>query len=212
MGKPGGVPLAVSEQVLIQRASKGDASAFETLVTTYEKGVYSLAFRLVSDREDAMDITQDVFLKAYQALPRFRGDSRFSTWIYRVCVNASLDHLRRRQRVVSYSLDEPLPFKESSVTREVGDDGESVQDSVETKFLGQAVLSTLKDLDTAHRVIILLSDVQGYSYQEIADILGLSMGTVKSRLHRARNMVRKLLPAEQFGTSTVKSDERRDRP
>ena len=79
------------EAILIGRASKGDSDAFETLVITYEKGVYNLAFRLVGDREDAMDITQDVFLKAYQALPRFRGDSRFSTWIYRVCVNASLD-------------------------------------------------------------------------------------------------------------------------
>lgn len=202
--------MAVSEEVLIQRASKGDAGAFETLVTTYEKGVYNLAFRLVSDREDAMDIAQEVFLKAYQALPRFRGDSRFSTWIYRVCVNASLDHLRRKQRSASYSLDEPVSFKESSVTREIEDDGESVEDSVETKFLGQAVLSALKDLDAAHRVIILLSDVRGCSYQEIADILELSMGTVKSRLHRARNMLRRLLPAEQFGASSVKSDERRD--
>ncbi len=200
------------EAVLIQRASKGDTGAFETLVLTYEKGVYNLAFRLVSDREDAMDITQDVFLKAYQALPRFRGDSRFSTWIYRVCVNASLDHLRKKQKMASYSLDEPLSFKESSVTREIEDENEDVQGSVETRFLGQAVLSTLKDLNPAHRVIILLSDVQGYSYQEIADILGLSMGTVKSRLHRARNMVRKLLPSEQFAASSVKCDERRDLP
>jgi RNA polymerase sigma-70 factor (ECF subfamily) len=204
--------LAVSEEVLVQRASKGDASAFETLVTTYEKGVYNLAYRLVSDREDAMDIVQEVFLKTYQALPRFRGESRFSTWIYRVCVNASLDHLRRKQKTASLSLDEPLSFKESSVTREVEDEGESVEDSVETKCMGQAILSTLKDLDPAHRVIVLLSDVQGYSYQEIADILGLSMGTVKSRLHRARNMVRRLVPSEQFGISSVKSDERRGRP
>ena len=188
------------EQFLIQRASRGDASAFETLVTTYEKGVYNLAFRLVGDREDAMDITQDVFLKAYQALPRFRGDSRFSTWIYRVCVNASLDHLRKKQKQPSYSLDEPLAIKESSVTREVADESENVEDSVEIKFLSTDILRALRDLDPAHRAIILLCDVQGYSYQEIADILGLSMGTVKSRLHRARNMVRGFLPGEHFAT------------
>jgi RNA polymerase sigma-70 factor (ECF subfamily) len=203
--------LAIAdEQFLIQRASRGDASAFETLVTTYEKGVYNLAFRLVGDREDAMDITQDVFLKAYQALPRFRGDSRFSTWIYRVCVNASLDHLRKKQKQPSYSLDEPLAIKESSVTREVADESENVEDSVEIKFLSTDILRALRDLDPAHRAIILLCDVQGYSYQEIADILGLSMGTVKSRLHRARNMVRRVLPAEHFATSSVKGDERRD--
>lgn len=198
------------EEILIRNASRGDASAFETLVVTYEKGVFNLALRLVSDREDAMDITQEVFLKAYQALPKFRGDSRFSTWIYRVCVNASLDHLRRKQKMTSYSLDEPLSFKESSVTREIEDESDSIEDSVEIKFLGQAVLDVLRDLDAAHRVIILLSDVQGYTYQEIAEILGLSMGTVKSRLHRARNMVRRLLPQEQFVKGNVKPDERRD--
>lgn len=198
------------EEGLINKASKGDAAAFEALVTKYEKGVYNLAFRLVSDRDDAMDIAQEVFLKAYQALPRFRGDSRFSTWIYRVCVNASLDHLRRKQKMASYSLDEPLSFKESPVTREIEDESGSVEDSVETKSLGQAVLAVLRDLEPQHRVIILLSDVKGYSYQEIADILGLCMGTVKSRLHRSRNMVRKLLPPEQFGTLSVKPDERRD--
>jgi RNA polymerase sigma-70 factor (ECF subfamily) len=203
--------LALSdEEGLINKASKGDAAAFEALVTKYEKGVYNLAFRLVSDRDDAMDIAQEVFLKAYQALPRFRGDSRFSTWIYRVCVNASLDHLRRKQKMASYSLDEPLSFKESPVTREIEDESGSVEDSVETKSLGQAVLAVLRDLEPQHRVIILLSDVKGYSYQEIADILGLCMGTVKSRLHRSRNMVRKLLPPEQFGTLSVKPDERRD--
>ena len=198
------------EEGLINKASKGDAAAFEALVTKYDKGVYNLAFRLVSDRDDAMDIAQEVFLKAYQALPRFRGDSRFSTWIYRVCVNASLDHLRRKQKMASYSLDEPLSFKESPVTREIEDESGSVEDSVETKSLGQAVLAVLRDLEPQHRVIILLSDVKGYSYQEIADILGLCMGTVKSRLHRSRNMVRKLLPPEQFGTLSVKPDGRRD--
>lgn len=200
------------EAVLIQKASGGDAGAFETLVTTYEKGVYNLAFRLVGDREDAMDIVQDVFLKAFQALPRFRGDSRFSTWIYRVCVNASLDHLRKKQKQPSYSLDEPLSLKESSVTREVADGNENVEEFIEVKFMSNDVLQALKGIDPAHRAIILLSDVQGYSYQEIANILGLSMGTVKSRLHRARSMVRRLLPPEQCKASSVQYDERRDLP
>lgn len=199
---------AVDEEILIQKASRGDSAAFETLVVTYEKGIYNLAFRLVGDREDAMDITQEVFLKAYQALSRFRGDSRFSTWIYRVCVNASLDHLRKKQKQPPHSLDEPLYLKESSVTREVADESENVEDSVETKFMSSDVLAILKEIDPAHRAIILLCDVRGYSYQEIADILGLSMGTVKSRLHRARNMVRRLLPTEHIGTPSVKYDER----
>lgn len=196
------------EQALIGKASNGDGDAFEVLVGRYEKNVYSLAHRLVSDREDAMDITQDVFLKAYQALPRFRGESRFSTWIYRVCVNASLDYLRKRQKLPAYSLDEPLLLKESSVTREVEDENGNVETAVETRDLGEAVCSMLKHLETDHRVVITLCDIQGYSYQEISDMLGLSIGTVKSRLHRARNMVRKLLPKEHFSAPSVKSDER----
>ncbi len=201
----------LDEQILIEKASDGDADAFETLVEKYEKGVYNLAYRLIPDREDAMDIVQEVFLKAFQALPRFRGDSRFSTWLHRVCVNASLDFLRRKQRTQTYSLDEPIALKESSVSREVQDDGNSVEDIVETKSLGQSVLSALNSVDDVHRTVIVLSDIRGYSYQEIADMLGISIGTVKSRLHRGRNAIRKLLPAEQIASPVVKPDERRDR-
>ncbi len=198
------------EKMLVERASQGDAYAFEALVEAYEKGVYNLAYRLVPDREDAMDIVQEVFLKAFQALPDFRGDSRFSTWIYRVCVNASLDHLRRKHRVQVFSLDEPLFMGESQIKREVRDDGGDIQDMVETKSLGEAVLQVLERLDPVHRVVVVLSDVRGYSYQEIADIMEISIGTVKSRLHRARNMVRRLV-SEQFGSLNVKIGERRDR-
>lgn len=196
------------EQALIDKASKGDGDAFEVLVSRYEKNVYSLAHRLVSDREDAMDITQDVFLKAYQALPRFRGESKFSTWIHRVCVNASLDHLRKKQKFPAYSLDEPVSPRESSLRREVEDEEGNVEDAVEVRDLGQTVCSALDDLEPDHKVVITLCDIQGYSYQEISDMLGISMGTVKSRLHRARNTVRKLLPKEHFSAPSVKSDER----
>lgn len=201
----------LDEQVLIEKASEGDADAFEILVERYEKGVYNLAYRLIPDRDDAMDITQEVFLKAFQALPKFRGDSRFSTWLHRVCVNACLDFLRRKQRTQTYSLDEPINLKESSVVREVRDDSGSVEDVIETKSLTESVLMALNSVDEAHRTVIALSDIRGYSYQEIADMLGISIGTVKSRLHRGRMAIRKLLPAEQIASPVVKSDERRDR-
>lgn len=201
----------LDERILIDKASQGDADAFETLVERYEKGVYNLAYRLIPDREDAMDVAQEVFLKAFQALPGFRGDSRFSTWLHRVCVNASLDLLRRKQRTQTYSLDEPITLKESSVARQVEDDGDSVEDLIETKSLCESVLSALDRVDETHRTVIVLSDVRGYSYQEIADMLGISIGTVKSRLHRARHGIRKMIPSEQIASSVVKTDERRDR-
>jgi RNA polymerase sigma-70 factor (ECF subfamily) len=196
-----------NEDVLIQKAAQGDNRAFEALVEAYEKSMFNLAFRLVPDKEDAMDIVQEVFLKAYQALPKFRGDSRFSTWIYRVCMNASLDHLRRKQRTQVFSLDEPIMLGESPITRDIRDDGDSVEDLVENRSLGDRVMKVLQDLEPVHRAVIILSDVRGFSYQEIADIMGVSIGTVKSRLHRARNMVRRLLPREQFVFPSVKSGE-----
>lgn len=202
------------ERVLVSKASRGDEDAFEALVARYEKGLYNLAFRMVPDREDAMDIVQEVFLKVHQALPGFRGDSRFSTWVYRVCVNASLDFLRKKQKIQTYSLDEPLNFGESQVAKEVPGDGMSVEDLVENMSLGHRILSLIQELDPVYKTIIVLCDIQGHTYQEIADILDISVGTVKSRLHRARNMVRRLMSEEQFEEqfqpSYVKNDERGD--
>lgn len=201
---------ALEEKVLVQKALEGDVDAFESLVTTHEKSVYNLAFRMVSDREDAMDIVQEVFIKAYHALPSFRGESRFSTWVYRVCVNTCLDYLRKKQKSTWFSLDQPVTSKDSVFQREVEDLAEDVQQEVEQKLLGEEIINILEELDPGYRALIVLCDIQGYSYQEISDILNLSLGTVKSRLHRARNMIRRLLPSEHFSTSFVKKGERRE--
>ncbi|HHT85405.1 MAG: RNA polymerase sigma factor [Bacillota bacterium] len=199
-----------NEQAIVKRASKGDLSAFEVLVKAYETKLYNVAFRMVSDSEDAMDIVQEVFLKAYQALPNFRGDSKFSTWIYRICMNASLDHLRRRKKAQVYSLDAPVEFSDSEAQRQVEDPVDNTEDLVEARFLGEKILAILNDLEPHYRAVVILCDVQGYSYQEIAEILDTSLGTVKSRIHRARNILRKLMDEEQIFPSYVKHDERRD--
>ncbi|MGI6620694.1 MAG: sigma-70 family RNA polymerase sigma factor [Bacillota bacterium] len=199
-----------NEEALVERASRGDLSAFEALVRAYETKLYNVALRMVSDSEDAMDIVQEVFLKAYQALPGFRGDSKFSTWIYRICMNASLDHLRRRKKAQVYSLDAPVEFSDSEVQRQVEDPVDSTEDLVEAKFLGEKLFAILDDLEPHYRAVLILCDVQGYSYQEIAEILDTSLGTVKSRIHRARNILRKLIAAEQILPSYVKQDGRRD--
>lgn len=185
------MPLT-DEEIIVEKASKGDLAAFEALVRAYEKRLYNTAFRMVSDSEEAMDIVQEVFLKTYQALPNFRGDSKFSTWVYRVCVNASLDYLRKRKKAKVYSLDKPVMFSDSQVQRQVEDTGDSTEDIVETKFLGESVLDILDGLEPHYRAVIVLCDIQGYSYKEISEILDVSLGTVKSRIHRARNALRKL--------------------
>ncbi len=199
-----------NEQAIVKRASEGDMSAFEVLVETYETRMYNTAVRMVSNSEDAMDIVQDVFVKVYKALPRFRGDSKFSTWIYRICVNTSLDHLRKRKKVQIYSLDAPIILSDSEVQRQVEDLEKNTEKVVETRLLGEKVLDILNDLDFHYRVVLILCDVQGYSYQEISEILNISLGTVKSRIHRARNIVRKLIDEEQIFPPNVKQDERGD--
>ena len=197
------------ERSIVDRAAKGDVDAFESLVKAYEKKLYNMAYRLVSDPEDALDVVQEVFLKTYQALPNFRGDSQFSTWLYRVCVNTCLDHLRKDKKSKSYSLDAPMDLGDSEVQRQVEDDGISTEDAVEMKSTGEEILEIINQLDPHYRTALILCDVHDYSYKEIAEILNVSLGTVKSRIHRARNLVRKLYQAEQSSGSSVKSSEKR---
>jgi len=197
------------DSAIVEKAAKGDMEAFEALVTAYEKKLYNLAYRLVSDREDALDIVQEVFLKVYQALPDFRGDSQFSTWVYRVCVNTCLDHLRKDKKATVYSLDAPLEFGDSQVQRQVEDPDTNIEDAVEFKSTGEEILDIVNDLDPHYRAALILCDVQDYSYKEISEILGISLGTVKSRIHRARNLVRRLYNEEQKPHSYVKGSEKR---
>lgn len=197
------------DRAIVEKAAKGDMKAFEALVTAYEKKLYNVAYRLVSDREEALDIVQDVFLKVYQALPDFRGDSQFSTWVYRVCVNTCLDYLRKDRKATVYSLDAPMDFGDSEVQRQVEDTATSIEDAVEFKSTGEEILNIVKDLDPHYRAPLILCDVHDYSYKEISEILGISLGTVKSRIHRARNLVRKLYGEEQNLHSFVKSSEKR---
>lgn len=199
---------SAEERVLLRKASGGDIRAFEALVAAYEKVLYNLAFRLTGNKEDAMDVVQDVFLKAYQALPRFRGDSKFSTWLYRVCVNASMDVLRMRKKGASLSLD-GVPAGESLLRRS-DDSGVSTEVHVETRVLAQSAMAALSRLDPAQRAVIVLCDMQGHSYQEISEILGISVGTVKSRLHRARQALREAWFLEQLSSTSVQQDERGD--
>ena len=173
---------------LARAAAKGDIDAFETLLGLYQNKVYGLALRMCGSEEDAWDVAQEAFLAAWRALPGFRGESGFSTWLYRLTSNAAIDHLRRvkRQRG-EVSLDGGGPGLDAV------DDAPSPQAQAEETELREAVAEGLSMLSEDHRQALLLRELRGLSYEEIASELRVDLGTVKSRISRARGSLRKIL-------------------
>lgn len=197
--------MSLEEQALLARAQAGDVQAFERLVAAYERKVYNLAYRLTGNHDDASDVAQEALIKVYTSLGDFRGDSSFSTWLYRVVSNACLDELRRRKRQRATSLDEPLATDDGALARQLAASGDGPEEALARKELRATVQLAIQNLDEEHRVVIILRDIQGHSYQEIADYLGLSLGTVKSRLNRARAALqKKFSELELFGPNFVR--------
>jgi RNA polymerase sigma-70 factor (ECF subfamily) len=175
------------EPALVAAAKAGDISAFETLVGRYERKIFRLAQNITQNREDAEDTMQEAFLKAYQHLGEFQGNSRFYTWLVRIAVNQALMKLRKRRPNV-VSLDEEIETGEESMPREVEDWGPSPEERYEQSELGTILTETIAELDPAFRIVF-----QELSTEETADVLGLSVPAVKSRLLRARLKLRQKL-------------------
>lgn len=178
------------DRLLLQRAQEGDRQAFEALVGLHSRGVYNLALGYTGRHHDAEEITQTVFVKVWKALPQFRGGSAFSTWLYRMTLNACTDHYRReKKRQGDLSLDDPdlAPIRDTSPSPE-----EIVLRREEQAILRKA----LAELAEPHRVILILREMDGLDYKEIAQVLEIEVGTVKSRLARARRALRDKLLAE----------------
>lgn len=177
----------MDEAALIASARKGDARAFNQLVLLYQSRAYNLAYRILGDSDAASDATQDAFLSAYKAMPKFRGGS-FKAWILRIVTNACYDQLRIKQRRPADSLDD-LPVEQDHV-QFLGSGAEQPVEYVERRELSKAIEAGILGLPVEQRVVVVLSDIQGLSYQEIAQAAGISLGTVKSRLSRGRAKLR----------------------
>ena len=180
----------LKERELIRRAKQGDMLAFEELILQHEKIVYNLALRMMNHSEDAQDISQEVFLKAYRSLQNFDERSAFSTWLYRITHNTCIDEMRKRKGKQSYSLEEELESADGSLQRQVADAGDTPEESLMRKEQKSEILQALDTLSEEHKAAIILRDVKGMAYEEIAEILELSLGTVKSRISRARNQLK----------------------
>ncbi|HEY5643501.1 MAG TPA: RNA polymerase sigma factor RpoE [Woeseiaceae bacterium] len=179
-----------SDSKLVKRVQKGDKGAFDLLVLKYQHKIVNLVMRYVRDPELALDITQEAFIKAYKALPRFRGDSAFYTWMYRIAVNTAKNHLaaqRRRPVDVELDLQDPEQYDLHARLKET-DTPEGVTLSNElNEAVGRAIAALPEDLRTA----IILRELEGMSYEEIAQTMECPVGTVRSRIFRARDAISK---------------------
>ena len=171
---------------LVERVRAGETEAFEDLVRAHEKSVYNLALRMTGNPQDAEDMAQEAFLKAYRSLPDFRGESKFSVWLYRIVSNVCLDHLRRQSRRPTVSLTAADDEGGEDAQWDVPDESFSPERLLERKLTREAVQKGLAQLPEEQRQILLLREIRGLSYEEIGEILALEPGTVKSRIFRAR--------------------------
>ncbi len=179
----------MDEKHILAKARKGDVTAFEKLVTLYERRVYVAALRSSASPEDAADITQEVFLRAWRSLETFRGNSGFATWLFRITANMCVDFARRRQ---SQPQTQALTM-DDDFERPIPDNHPTPEEHLDNLELGRELAAALNEVSEDHRRIVLLRDVSGLSYTEIADALEISEGTVKSRLSRARLALRDIL-------------------
>lgn len=182
----------MTEQELISKAKSGDQDAFGQLVLDHQNKVYTLAVRFVGDREDAADLAQEAFLKAWRSLSTFQGESSFATWMHRLTTNVCLDWLRKQSRRQNISVAVSLDDEEANWT-EPADSRQDPQERLEQTERKQALTQAMQELTEQHRRLLLMREVSGLSYQEIADALEVDLGTVKSRIARARMQLRKIL-------------------
>ena len=173
------------EQEIIRCAQDGDEKAFEQLVFSYEKKIYNLAYRTCQNSQDAMDVTQEVFLRVFRAIKGFKGESSFSVWIYRIASNICIDYVRRvaKNKTVSLTI---VDESGEMIDMDIAEETNTPELHYERVELRREIKKGLEALSVEHRHIIVLRDINGLSYTEIAEILTLEEGTVKSRLSRAR--------------------------
>ena len=181
---------ADADGVVVQEVRAGNVAAFDQLVLKYRERIYSIVYNLTSNREDAADLTQDAFIKAFQSIKRFSGESAFYTWLYRIGVNAALGHLRKHRLRQFFSLDkvdednQPAAEVIAALTVDLTADRDTY-----VKELQEKLNEALQKLSIKHRTVVTLFEIDGMSHQQIAEVMNCSVGTVRSRLHYAKQLL-----------------------
>ena len=189
-----------SEGELVHKSKMGDLVAFETLVLRYQRQVYTLSYRFMGNHEDASDLAQEAFVKVYASLQSFREEASFKTWLFHITANVCRDALRqRRRKQIVVSLDAPVPVEDGTIERQLTDLTTSPDEIYDGKEKMSYLQKFINNLPPEYRLVLVMRDVQGFSYEEIAMSVGCSPGTVKSRLNRARRTLRdKIMQHEEL--------------
>jgi RNA polymerase sigma-70 factor (ECF subfamily) len=198
--------MSNEEQRLVEAGQRGDVEAFNQLVRLYEGRVYTLCLRMLGDPDAAADVAQDTFISAYKNLNRFRGGI-FRAWLLRIATNACYDALRARKRRPAVSLNATFSDDEDGSGFDLPDRAESPDDAAQRRELNAAIAAAIAQLPEDQRIVIILSDVQGLAYEEIAQVTNTNLGTVKSRLSRGRARLRDILRAGELLPSKFRHDD-----
>lgn len=183
------------EKLLVKKSQSGDVEAFELLISSYDKRAYNIAYRVMGNEEDAKDMAQEALLRVFRAIKDFKGQSSFSTWLYRIVTNVCLDELRRRKNDNHVSMDSTIQTENGEMHMELCSDKETPESVYEIVEQRELIKNAIRELNDEYRSVIVLRDIQGFSYDEISNMLECSLGTVKSRINRARTMLRDKLKA-----------------
>jgi len=178
------------EKLLIKKSQSGDVESFEFLISSYDKRAYNIAYRVMGNEEDAKDMAQEALIRVFRSLKDFKGQSAFSTWLYRIVTNVCLDELRRRKNKKYVSMDSTIQTDSGELHIELCSDKETPEIVYERVEQRELIKNAIRELNEDYRSVIVLRDIQGFSYDEISNILDCSLGTVKSRINRGRTMLR----------------------
>lgn len=181
----------VDTRLLVERSRHNDLQAFEQLVQIYQNKVYGLCYQLTGNYNDSQDLAQEVFIKAYSSIKTFKNQSDFGTWLHRIAVNTWINIQRKRKRRQEVSIDAPLKTEDGEeMAREIPSPEANPLETVESKELNALVNKAIQQLSYEHRAVLVLREIEGYSYEEIAQIMDCSIGTVRSRINRARKAMK----------------------
>jgi RNA polymerase sigma-70 factor (ECF subfamily) len=204
--------LDSAERKLVELSAKGNVEAFETLVQAHQKRVYNIALRMTKDPEDAMELSQDALVRAFTAIKKFRGESSFSTWLYRITMNVCTDFLRKRNKAVVVSLEQGAAAAgdENSSAVQIPEKGPGPDELAEKKQLKEMVKQAMDLLSVEHRQVLILRDLMDLTYKDIAHTLNVNEGTIKSRINRARDALKQVIieREELFKDYVVKLNRR----
>lgn len=182
-----------TEKKLVELSIGGDIEAFETLIQSHQKKVYNIALRMTKNPEDAQELAQDAFVRAFTSIGKFRGDSSFSTWLYRITINVCTDFLRKRNKAILISMEQGAASSEYEQAIQIAEESPGPDELVEKSQLKHMVKDAMDSLSDEHRQVLILRDMMDMSYKEIANTLNVNEGTIKSRISRARSGLKKII-------------------